>query len=550
MIANDTSVRDINPSEKSIQEKTLDVLTSLQSMLATTSAKPEKAKTTSKAPSRPGGASFDMGGSRSRGESRSEFVSRILGDQTASQYIRQKLVGDIAFALKPLESFFGWNLKLLIGRGLVSVHNLITQTSESERAFKKAEKKREKEKLAALKEEMKLSEKHLKQIGVTNWQHSRLRDEKGHFVSDEGMTKYQKLKALSSQYAGEIAEKSKSSRARQIEALMGKPFKTSVYGGMGGGGESYGGMGAGAGSTAGAGAGAGFHLKPKVNPTLKDLSVTAPGQSMLWYFNQTIGKKGPKEESNGLLNSFMGAGMASLLGTLLPAVVPFLGPALLALAGGAGIALLVTNILDGIDKRKAEDKKTMKDTKAEYDSAGIKLSEDEIARKVTQRRHGGGIKRIVGKEYVDPITGTISVYDAQGDLVSLKEPTGKIRRYNKMGQEIGDARSDKNIERLKAYDADVEDAIITRSGKVIHTSPQDMIIATKNINGFDGEDLQASANKMKSRSGGSGDPLLAAIKEQTQVLRDKALGNVISNHIPSPFSFDKVRMSMSYGGGM
>lgn len=544
------AVREITKveNEKSVQLKTLEVLTSLQSLLASTGNRsPTKAKTTSPSPRREPSPS-----SRIYGESRSEFTKRVIGDVTASAYVKDKLTGYIIGALRPLESVLGWNLKLLLGRGIVNLKNIITGTSESERAIKKANTAREKGKLAELKEEMRLDEKYLKLIGIKDIKKSRLRDEEGRFVSDKGMTKYQKLQALTSQYSGEIEEATKSSTQRKVEKILGiksgnffrprskvereemhTPSTKKNYPNMGDLSPSF--------LPEQEKSFFKTSLKAKFNPTIKDLAITEPGQAVIWYYNQIRPKKGVKEEGGvgdimgGILGGTVLSGILKWLLPLLPGLISAAIPALIVALLGAGLVAL---IVDSISNKKKEE---LKDKKALEKIAVLKMehpemTEEELDARFAEMRYQGGKldQAIPDGAYYDPVAGVTNLYKS-----------GRIVKT-----EYGD--TSKPIKKVK-------DTIITKTGRIVETSPNDNIYATTNdlqkispvANGFDNKNLQQLLEKIKVpvNKEENNKELIAAIKEQTEIFKKKTMGNVVSTSFPNMFNFDKVRISMSYGNG-
>lgn len=534
MISEDTSVRDINKVEdaQALQKKTLEVLNSLSTfMQQSVSKKPIGFDTDKPTKYKPDTSPISRGGP---------------GD-TLSGYFKDKFTGLISKITKPLENVMGLDLKRIAG----GLRNIITNTSQSERELKKLTKQQEKEKLAALKEEMRLGKKQLASIGIKskNIEHARLRDpETGQFKADpEGMTRLDKIRALTHQYEGDIAEKGKSRYARQIEKLTGKsPVTTgrSSFSPRGEGDSKAIGF-----DTTPSGAQGkldSVFVSEKISPTIKDLAKTASGQAMIWYYNQSGKKVGGPEEGGGggVLDTLLGTLLGGTLGKILPALLGFL-PALLPILGvlaGAGAVAALTWAIAKMGPTE-EEKKAMERVKKERPG----LSDEEVMKQVNrekwdpQKQLG---KKVKPGQYYDHSSGTLSTYDSLGDVVEQKYvPLSEAEPFLKSGK-------------YKSQMEFVQDAVITKAGQIIHTSPEDTIIATKNDpriakgQGFDGDlnSILANINKRELERGTS--DIVMAIKEQTAILKEKVMGNVINNNAPNEFNFDNVRLTMSYGNGV
>lgn len=513
MTSDDVLIRDIQRVEEpqNVQKQTLEVLNSLKSLLQATSAK------------KPIG--FDTKSSSPKGPNISPISTSGPGD-TLTSYFKEKFTGLISRITKPLENVMGLDLKRIAG----GLRNIITNTSQSERELKKLNKQREKEKLAELKEEMRLGKKQLKSIGIKDFSKASLRDESGQ--SSKGMTDLEKIRALSHQHEGEINEKNKSRYARQIEALTGKSAATKSNFSVGGKSKS---SAIGFDTTAiPENAKDSIAVSEKIAPTIKDLAKTASGQALIWYYNQTgQKKKGGSPEENakgieGIMNGLFGgaiAGMLPLIGSALSVALPILA----ALAAAGGVAWVISDVL-----KKAPEKKKEKERL------------DKIFTDQYKREHPNATKEEIQRALNENITKNRQLDLGFGGNIGGPNLFGA----NKSKPDINTI----NTKEIKVNASEkVEDAIITKTGKVIRTSPEDNILATKRMPslsniGFDKEIISALNDIYKKDSNFKSSEIVDAIKEQTAVIKEKGFNNVINNTLPNEFNFDTVRMAMSYNG--
>lgn len=537
----DLSIRDVKKVEDttSIQRRTLEVLSSIEMMLKRTGIQPTSIKS-SRSSSKKESIDFSSASSfnvTGRGET--------LGSYLASNFKQR-----IDKFTQPLESFLGFDLKKITGLLI----NKITHVSSEEKSLLKSQREREKQKLESLKEEMRLGKKALSSIDV-DWKSTRLRDKEGKFISEKDMTPYERIKYLQGQFGKEISEKNKSKYQREIEKILGKsPSSKSNIGfrsrkesfvedlsptspldqiGFDMGGEGI--------------------VKPKINPTIMDLSKTAPGQSMLWYYNQLKGKKSKGLDDNfgfgDILGSILTGNLLSKLVSLavpaiiaaLPTILPVAIPLIL---GGAGLVALVVDSVENKKKEEKKDKELMESIEKKYPN----LSEKEKTKKFWGTRSSStyqlGIK-IKDGEYYDYNSGMLSVYKDNEIIDQKYVPLQDIEPRIKSGKV-----------KTQMEQESVKDAIITKSGKVIHTSPDDTIFATKNqvnygkdVQGFDSKNISILLNKLVQKPEKDNE-IVDAVKELTDVMKKKDFNNIVTGYDNSSnIDFNQIRMSMSYNKG-